>query len=221
MITALDSYLGWDEPEHKKGCKRPGWDVHYRTEDHQYRSTGYGEEPPRHKCTDEYCEHSNAFRRLIIRHVCKACGVALVISGERTEQTRISETSTQVLGYGLPPRQVAGLLLWPGHPWLRMGMLEDGEEPHDFVVTRPRVREVTPETVMGQLTLGRGKLNGLVWTALAVPSKDGRYGLTAQLRFRHANDGKGGGGKPMRTLTAAARWIGARLAEDTGSAGAA
>ncbi|GGN47237.1 hypothetical protein [Streptomyces fuscichromogenes] len=220
MITGLSSYLGWEEPQHKKGCKRSGWDVHYRTEDHQYRSTGYGEEQPQHKCADEDCDHGTGFSRLIVRHVCKGCGAALVISAEKTPETRVEETSTRVLGYGLPPRQVAGLLLWPAHPWLRIGML-DAEEPHDFVVTRLKVREVTPETVVGQLTLGRGKLNGLVWTALAVPSADGgRYGL-GQVRFVHANDGRGGGGKPLRTVNAAARWIAARLAEQPETAGAA
>ncbi|MFK0155402.1 hypothetical protein ACIQVK_25415 [Streptomyces sp. NPDC090493] len=219
MITALDSYLGWQEPEHKDGCKRPKWEVHYRTEDHQYRGSGYGESRPRHECPDEDCEHGNSFARLLVRLVCRSCGAAQIISGEKTPETGVSTSSTQVLGYGLPPRQVAGLLLWPGHPWLRVGMLE-AEEPHDFVVTRPGVREVTRESVVGQITQGRGKLRGLVWTTLAVPNPDGRYGLTAQLRFQHANDGQGSGGSPLRTIGAAARWIGARLAEQPG-AGAA
>ncbi|MBK3630404.1 hypothetical protein JHN59_37530 [Streptomyces sp. MBT49] len=213
MISPLDTYLGWDEPEHRDGCKRPKWDIGMRTEKDVFRHVErYGEPQPKHACPDEYCDHGTSFDKVMVRLVCRSCGVAHVISGEMGHQTGHTETSTQVLGYGLAPRQAAGLLLWPGHPWLSAGMLA-ADEPHDFVLTRIGVKQVTADTVVGQITQSRGKLGGIVWTALAVPDPNGQYGYGQLLRWAHANDGRGRGGAALRSIPAAARWIGARLAE--------
>lgn len=213
-LYGLATYLGWEQHQHHDGCKRPAWDVGIRTVENEYRYAGsYHEERPKHGCPVEYCAHGNSFTKLVVRLVCHSCGAAQVVTGEHTEDTGGTTSDTRQLAYGLAPRQVAGLLLWPAQPWLDLGRLSS-EEPHDFVVTRPKVKRVTEETVVGQITQGMGKLRGRVWTTLAVPDPAGPYGLTSHLRYAQANDGHGRGGSPLRTIPAAARWIGARLAEN-------
>ncbi|MFG2699566.1 hypothetical protein [Streptomyces sp. NPDC048386] len=218
MSAPLETYLGWEKPQHNAGCRRTGWDIGIRTEERAYRYAGDGEPQAKHKCEDEFCTHGSFFTKTIVRLVCKACGAAYVIDGEKTEATGQTVTSTRYLGYGLPPLQKAGLLLWPARPQLGLGRAVS-DDPHDFVVTRTGVKEVTADTAVGQIIQSRGKLGGLVWTALAVPDPEGRYG-SQHIRWAHANDGHGQGGSPLRTVLAAARWIGARLAEQSG-AGAA
>ncbi|NEB00592.1 hypothetical protein [Streptomyces sp. SID13726] len=211
----LDTYLGWEQLQHLEDCKKPSWDIASRTDENARRYHGYGEPPLAHKCADECCTHGNTFTKTLVRIVCHSCGTARVVTVESSEDTGVSETSSRWLPYGLPPRPRAGLLLWPARPWLDVGGAR-GEEPYDFVVTRTGVKAVTKDTVVGQLTQGRGKLGGLVWTALAVPDPEGRYGYGQHLRFMHSNDGQGRGGSPLRTVLAAARWVGARLAEMPG-----
>ena len=219
MKSALDTYLGWDTPEHFKGCKRPAWDVAVRRDTHEYRrDRGFGEPPVRHSCPDEYCEHGNSFAKVSVRIVCTSCGAAQLVTGEESDDTGNSTTSTKYLAYGLPPRQAGGLLLWPARPWLDRGRAND-PEPHDFVVTRTGVKNVTEDVIVGQLTQGHGKLRGLVWAALAVPDPDGQYGFGQPVRFVRCNDGRGNGGSPLRTVTTAARWVGAQLAEHQVKAG--
>ncbi|MGW4733857.1 hypothetical protein ACWEQC_32625 [Streptomyces shenzhenensis] len=219
MTTPLDTYLGWEQPEHLTGCKRPAWDVTFRREESAYRSSWHGAPAPKHACPEpeEDCGHGNFFTKLVVRIVCASCGAAQVITGEDTPDTGVSTTSTRWLGYGLPPRRAAGLLLWPAHPWLDVGRAVSAE-PHDFVVTGPKARQVTDDTVVGQIAQNRGKLGGLVWSALAVPDPKGQFGFGPRIRFAHAHDGRGRGGTPLRTVNAAARWIGARLAEQSGRA---
>ncbi|MFC8676716.1 hypothetical protein ACFUEN_29025 [Streptomyces griseorubiginosus] len=212
MKSPLDTYLGWEQPRHHNDCARPVWDIGIRTEEGVVRSGGHMGEIVKHACTDEFCTHRGTFDQTVVRLVCKSCGMAQVISGEKTEDTGISDTGTKWLGYGLKPRQAVGLLLWPAEPWLSFGR-GVSDEPYDFVVTRAKVKTVTEDTVVGQITQGRGKHNGLVWTALAVPDPAGRYGAGQRLKWVHANDGRGRGGTPLRTITGAARWIGARLDE--------
>jgi len=212
VTSALDSYLGWEKPGHRRGCAKPAWDVSLRTEEKKYRHVDYVEAPLKHECPDEYCRHGNSFDRAVVRIVCYSCGAARVITGEKTEDTGESITSATHLGYGLPPRKVAGLLLWPGIPWLDVGRLREAE-PHDFVVTRLKTKEVTKDTLVGQISQSRGDRGGVVWTALAVPSPTGQFGYVSAVSFEHANDGRGRGGSPLRSVAAAARWIGTRLAE--------
>ncbi|MFI8531095.1 hypothetical protein ACIGMX_12680 [Streptomyces aquilus] len=214
MRSTLDTYLGWSELQHAEGCKRPLVKTAWRRDEKQWRrSPGFGEPPVKHSCTGgEYCAHGDCFTQLTVRIVCVTCGAAQLITGEDTEATGISTTSTKHLGYGLVPRQAAGLLLWPGTPWLDYGRA-GSEEPHDFVVTRTGVRKVTQDVVVGQITQGRGKLNGLIWSTLAVADPEGRYGFGQPVRYVHCNDGQGQGGSPLRTVKAAARWVAARLAE--------
>lgn len=212
MKSALDTYLGWEQPTHRKGCTRPVWDIGIRTEEDVVRPGSHMGAVAKHDCSDEFCSHRSTFTQTVVRLVCKSCGAAQEITGEKTEDTGISWTSTSMLGYGLKPRQAAGLLLWPAQPWLDLGRA-NSPEPHDFVVTRLKVKTVTEDTVVGQITQGAGRQGGLLWTALAIPHPDGQYGFGQRLRFIHANDGRGRGGSPLRTIPAAARWIGAHLAE--------
>jgi hypothetical protein len=220
VISALDTYLGWEQPQHHAGCKRPVWDVAVRREVRVYRHPWHGEPPLKHDCPEEDCGHGNTFGQVMVRIVCRSCGAAQVVTGEDTPDTGIRTTDAEVLGYGLPPRQAAGLLLWPGEPWLHHDLCARKDERHDFVVTRPRVKQVTADVVVGQITQGRGKQGGVVWTALAVPDPEGQFGFGQRLRWTHANDGRGRGGSALRTIAAAARWIGARLAEHESAGGA-
>lgn len=216
MRSVLDTYVGWDKPEHLKGCKRPSWDIGIRTEVSEYRPyRGFGETVHKHDCTDECCQHGNTYDKTVVRIVCRSCGAARVVTGESTEDTRDTPTNTQWLGYGLAPRQQAGLLLWPAKPWLDRHLVD---ELHDYVLTRTGVKQVTADAVVGTLIQGQGKLGGRLWTALAVPDPDGEYGFLQPVRFAHANDGRGRGGAPLRTLGSAARWVAARLAERSESA---
>ncbi|MEU5111676.1 hypothetical protein AB0G64_09270 [Streptomyces longwoodensis] len=218
----MDTYLGWEEPGHMDGCRRPAWDVSLRREDQVYRQTWPGGEPPlQHACPEEDCAHSNRFDRVSVRLVCRSCGAARIVTGEETEETGQTLTSTKHLGYGLAPRQAAGLRLWPAEPWLSAGRAVSSE-PHDFVVTRLTVKKPTADTVLGQIMQGRGKQGGLIWTALAVLSPDGPFGY-GDYRWAYCNDGHDvRGGRVLRTVAGAASWISARLAEhEAATAGAA
>ncbi|MEU9972315.1 hypothetical protein [Streptomyces sp. NPDC051014] len=217
MISALDTYLGWETPRHFKGCKRPVWDVTLRTDENEYRPHQLGEPAPKHSCAEEFCSHSNKYDRLTVRILCRSCGAAIVVRSEESKETGRTETSTKWTAYGLPPRQMAGLLLWPAVPWLDFGRASS-DEPHDFVITRTGVKEVTKDTVVGQLAQDRGRRGGLLWTATAVPDPDGEFGWGTPIRWAHRNDGRGQGGSPLRTLRGAARWVGARLAEQMAGA---
>lgn len=220
MKSPLDTYLGWEQPTHHQGCTRPVWDIGIRTEEDAVRSGGRMGQIVKHACCDEFCSHHGTFTQTVVRLVCKSCGAAQVIYGEKTEDTGAVITSTKWLGYGLPPRKAAGMLLWAAEPFLRTGRA-NGPEPHDYVVTRAKAKAVTEDTVVGQITQSRGSQGGLVWTALAVPDPEGPYGFGQMLRWAHANDGRGRGGSPLRTVTAAARWIGDRMADtEHASAGA-
>ncbi|MEY2249374.1 hypothetical protein AB8A21_41785, partial [Streptomyces sp. BF23-18] len=193
------------------------WDIGFRTEDREVRIRGFGEERPQHKCPDEGCEHGNAFDKVVVRIVCQSCGAAHLITGESTRDTPALRASTEILGYGMAPRQMASLLLWPGHPYLDLGSYRS-DHPHDFVLTRTKAKAVTEDTVVGQITQSRGDRGGIVWTALAVPDPQGPYGYGQRIRWAHANDGRGRGGSPLRSVGSAARWIAARLAEQPAGA---
>ncbi|MDN3021568.1 hypothetical protein [Streptomyces sp. S.PB5] len=220
MSSVLDTYLGWETLPHLTGCKRPALDIGWRRSEHTYRRhRGFGEPHHNHKCQDEYCEtHGNTFTEIRVRIVCTSCGAARVLTGEDTDDTRDTPTSSARLGYGLPPRQKAGLLLWPATPWLDFGDRRD--EPHDFVVTRTGVKTVTAKAIVGTLTQGDGKLRGRIWACLAAPDPEGQFGFSTPLRFAYCNDGRGRGGSPLRSVGAAARWVAARLAEYEATGGA-
>lgn len=213
MKRVQDSYLGWELLTHLKGCKQPSWEVSVRLDDDapRYHSSLAHEDRAEHGCKDEHCTHRNRFDALVVRVVCRSCGMVEMITGEQTEDTGRSTGSTRMLGYGLPPRRVAGLLLWPGEPWLNIGRA-NSPEPHDFLVTATGVKRVTKDVVLGQITQGRGRRGGVNWTGSAGPNERGAYGYgLGQLSWDHAQDG-------FKTPAGAAKWVAARLAEAVGGA---
>lgn len=213
MRSVQETYLGWEELTHRKGCARTGFEVSVRRNDDalRYHSGLAHEERVEHRCKDGYCGHRTKFSETVVRIVCRSCGVAEVITGEDTEDTGRTTTSTKALGYGLPPRRLAGLLLWPGDPWLSIGRA-NAAEPHDFLVTRPGITRVTKEDVAGQITQGRGKRGAVTWTAAAIPREEGPYGMFDRIRWAQVQDG-------LKTLAAAAKWTAAELAAERGTSG--
>lgn len=200
------TYLGWERLTHARICKKPSWEVDVRTDDETRYRGRYGEPRPAHKCDDEDCGHGNSFAQITVRVVCRSCGIAEVITGEHNDDTGRSTTRISTLGYGMAPRKVAGLFLWPGQPWLALGRAATGE-PHDFLVTatRPAGDLVTAADVVGQITQSRGQRGGVVWNALAVADPAGPYG-TYRVReglvaFRFCQEGT------LRSIAAAAKWI--------------
>lgn len=205
MTTALGTYLGWDLLAHRPDCKRPSWVVDIKTVGHTGRPFHEGDQ--KHACPNEDCGHASSFEETTVRIVCPSCETAYVITGE---DVRHGTTPLRYLRYGLPPRKLAGLYLWPAEPWLDFGRLSS-DEPHDFVVTGARVDRVTAADVVGVITQGRGKRGGILWAATAVQDPNGQYsGLSYRsgIKFAAATD-------VPRTVAAAAKWCAARLAEKT------
>ncbi|MFM9563284.1 MULTISPECIES: hypothetical protein [Streptomyces] len=214
MKSVQDTYLGWEELTHRKGCAKSGFEVSVRRNDdaRRYHSGLAHEDRVEHGCKDGYCGHRNTFSEMVVRIVCRSCGAAEVITGEQTDDTGRTTTSTRQLGYGLPPRRLAGLLLWPGDPWLSVGRAVSSD-PFDFLVTRTGVKHITEPDVVGQITQGRGKLGGVMWTACAVPNQDGPYGTFDRIRWAQVRDG-------FKTPAAAAKWITIELDAVSGTGGA-
>ncbi|WP_171111281.1 MULTISPECIES: hypothetical protein [unclassified Streptomyces] len=199
MTTVQATYLGWEQPEHLAACKRPQWLVDFRTDEGEFRERYSGDA---HKCPNDQCGHADRYSRTTVRIVCPSCQAAFVFRGEGDFSSGMTANTTH--GYGLPPRKVAGLLLWPGEPFLNFGRLSS-DEPYDFLVTRPGVTRVTRADVVGAIMQSRGKLGGVTWTAATDP-RDSKY-----LRGRIDWARNSGGDKPLRSVTAAAKWIAAQL----------
>ena len=199
MTSALETYLGWEEPQHLASCKRPAWSVDVRTDQGEFRGRHDGEA---HACRNEDCAHGDRYDRTTVRIVCRSCQAALVVHGEDAHTSQ-GTTGHTTHGYGQQPRTMAGLLLWPGEPWLNIGRLRS-DEPYDYVVTRKGVTRVTEADVVGVITQGRGKRGATVWDAGALPTP-GKY---VRLNWGCTNKDK-----PARSVAAAAKWIAARLAE--------
>lgn len=207
MTTVQSTYLGWETPRHLSGCKRPAWTVDFRTDPEEFRRRHDG---VAHGCPNEDCQHGDRYPRTTVRLVCTSCQAAVVIRGEECGISR-GMTANTTHGYGLPPRRVAGLLLWPGEPFLDLGHLRS-DEPYDFLVTRPGVQRVTRADVVGVIMQTRGKRNAVTWSAATDP-RDSKY-LRGRIDWsRHSGDDK-----TLRSVTAAAKWIAAQLT-DTASGG--
>ncbi|MEU3254238.1 hypothetical protein [Streptomyces sp. NPDC006997] len=209
MSRAIDTYLGWSQPQHLGDCKRPDWAVDVRTEPREWRDR-HGDAP--HDCPNDSCAHGDYYAETTVRIVCRSCQSAVVITGEECH-TSEGSTAHTTHGYGLPPRRAAGLLLWPGEPWLNLGHLRR-DEPYDYVVTRTGERRVTADNVVGQISQGRGRRGAVIWHAAAVSDPDGPHGLKP-VRWAYAT----GDASPLRSVGAAARWVGARLAEHASGGG--
>lgn len=212
MKSTQDTYLAWRSLRHAEGCRRPAWEVAFRTDETDHRDgvfSRFAEEPVKHSCPDVDCRHDNSYEKLAVRVVCRCCGSAHLLTGEYHSQ---HHTTTARIGYGLPPRKASGLWLWPGDPWLRVLRDETGE-PFDFLVTAGRVEQVTQADMVGQITQSRGKRGAVIWTAAAVPTPDGPYGAGLGMRWAHAKEG-------FKTPAAAAKWIAIELDAVSGTGGA-
>jgi hypothetical protein len=201
VTTALETYLGWEELQHLAGCPKPAWSVDVRTDLDELRKGYRGE----HTCPNEECGHSNRYERTTVRIVCRSCQAAVVIRGEDVSTSRGMTVNT-TWGYGQKPRTMAGLLLWPGEPWLNVGRLSSNE-PYDYVVTRTGVTQVTEADIVGIITQHRGKRGAVTWQAGALPTP-GKY---ARLNWGRTSEDK-----PLRTIAAAAKWIAAQLEAQDG-----
>ncbi|MEU2505994.1 hypothetical protein ABZ621_14920 [Streptomyces sp. NPDC007863] len=189
-LSVQDVHLGWRELPHGAECPRPSWTVDVRDDEH-YRSS-YGGATERHSCPNEDCEHGGSYSRTTVRVVCLACRVAHVISGESRSSW---SSTTRAIGFGEPPRKVAGVYLWPGEPWF-------DDEPHEFLVSRVKPRRLTAEDVIGEIHEGRGPRGGKQFSAVALPTPNGAYGLRA-LRWDRAREN-------FASCSAAAKWIAAQ-----------
>lgn len=200
MTTVQDTYLGWEQPEHLASCKQPAWNVDFRTDPEEFRHRHDG---VAHSCPNEGCQHGDRYPRTTVRVVCTSCQAATVISGEDCGISQ-GRAATTTYGYGLPPRRIAGLLLWPGEPFLDFGRLST-DEPYDLLVTQPGVQRVTRADVVGVIMQTRGKRGGVVWSA-AVGPRDSKY-----LRGRIDWSRNSGDDQVLRSVTAAAKWVAAQL----------
>ena len=203
MTTVQSTYLGWEQPEHKAGCKKPAWSVDFRTDPEEFRYRYNGGDSRPHECPNEDCGHGDRYPRTTVRVVCTSCQAAVVIVGEHCHASR-GATATTTRGYGLPPRRVAGLLLWPGEPFLDFGRL-GSDEPYDFLDTRPGVKAVTRADVVGVIMQTRGKRGGVTWSAATDP-RDSKY-----LRGRIDWARNSGDDSTMRSVTAAEKRVAAQL----------
>ncbi len=204
MTTVTATYLGWDELQHFDGCTKPAWTVDMRTEPDTFRRPVSVD---KHECPVEECWHGSRYERTTVRIVCLSCQAACTVESEDGVRRGSSKTVTD--GYGQPPRRIAGLLLWPGDPFLSWGRMST-DEPWDFIVTRPGVTRVTQDDVVGVISQARGKRGALCWSVVAVRDEAGPYGLRP-LRFAHAAE-------RLRSVPATAKWIAAQLVDASGGA---
>ncbi|EPD63143.1 hypothetical protein [Streptomyces sp. HGB0020] len=209
MTTVQSTYLGWEQPEHLASCKRPTWSVDFRTDEDEIRGRDGGDA---HACANDECQHGDRYPQITVRIVCTSCQAAVVIRGEHGYTSR-GMTANTTYGYGLPPRKLAGLLLWPGEPFLDFGR-QRTDEPYDLLVTRLGVKRVTRENTVGVIMQTRGKRGAVTWSA-AVGPRDSKY-LRGRIDWsRHSGDDA-----TLRTVTAAAKWIAAQLASSDADGGA-
>ncbi|MDX2696238.1 hypothetical protein, partial [Streptomyces ipomoeae] len=161
------TYFGWDQLTHTTTCQEPSWDVDVS---HTLTTRPLADSAITHGCPDQHCTHSGALDRVTIRVICRGCDTAHVISGEALTRT---VTTTAALGYGQPPRETAGLYLWPGRPVLHgWGPGPSGldDQPHEYLVTTTRVDRLTPGDCVGAIGRHRTTLGAPRWWAGAIPT---------------------------------------------------
>ncbi|WP_405960558.1 hypothetical protein OG235_24500 [Streptomyces sp. NBC_00024] len=162
-----NTYFGWGQLPHTTTCTSPAWDVDVR---HDLGTRPLTAAELTHHCPDEHCAHTGAFDRVTVRVICRSCGTAHVITGEALART---VTTTQALGYGQAPRQIAGLYLWPGRPVLHgYGPGRSGldDQPYEYLVTTTLVDRLTPGDCVGAIGRHRTAGGHPRWWAGAIPT---------------------------------------------------
>ncbi|MEI5522485.1 hypothetical protein WB388_17940 [Streptomyces brasiliscabiei] len=160
-----NAYFGWDELTHTTSCPSPRWDVDVR---HDLGIRPVADGAVRHGCSDQNCGHEGGLDRVTVRVICRSCDTAHVITGESLTRT---VTTTDALGYGQRPVQVAGLYLWPGRPVLHgYGPGPSGldDKPHEYLVTTALLDRLTPEDCVGAIGRHRTAGGHLRWWAGAI-----------------------------------------------------
>lgn len=149
------TYFGWNQLTHTTTCASPSWDIDVR---HDLGIRPLADGTILHGCPDQNCGHEGALDRVTVRVICRSCDTAHVITGESLTCT---VTTTQSLGYGQAPREVAGLYLWPGRPVLHgWGPGRSGldDQPYEYLVTATLVDRLTPDDCVG--AIGRHRTAG-------------------------------------------------------------
>lgn len=200
-MRLTDTYLGWDQLTHGINCAAPAWDIDVRREEGAHPLSH--RQDLQHSCSNENCSHHNLFTRVTVRVICRSCTTAHLISGEDLTQER---TTTEAIGYGQPPRRMAGLYLWPSEPVLfgyGPGTSGHDDQPRSYLATAHLVERVTPQDCVG--VIGRhptARSRELWWaSAISIPLP-GR--LTAEYGLNWARRAS-----ELPSLDAAAEWIAA------------
>ncbi|MEV4863222.1 hypothetical protein [Streptomyces ossamyceticus] len=188
MHLIEDLYLGWQPLTHTITCPNPVWDTVELRHDDGVRPVLQGDEP--HSCANDLCGHENGFTRVQVRLLCDDCQTVYTLAGDGLG---IACTTTALTGWGQPPRKTCGVWLWPGQPATAEG------EPHDYLVTRDRVTQVTRANLAGLITAYRDSEGRPRWIAGADPNPDGAHQIHS-LTFTHRSAG-------LETLEDAARWV--------------
>ncbi len=189
-----ETYFGWQDLPHSIVCAQPVWEIDVR------RDTGAHPLPHRedlqHDCPNPHCDHAGTFPRVTVRLICRSCDTVHLISGEDLGSTGIC--TTQTIGYGARPRQMAGLYLWPGP-------LGAGYQVYEYLVSARPVGRLRPKDCVGQIGQHPTARGPQLWWARAIrtqPPVPGR--LDWQRRTSE-----------QPSLDAAAEWIAAALTHTT------
>ncbi|MBE4790968.1 hypothetical protein [Streptomyces caniscabiei] len=142
------TYFGWNQLTHTDNCTDPAWTIDVR---HDLGIRPLANGTILHGCPDQHCAHEGGLDRVTVRAVCRSCRTAHLITGEALTRTT---TTTDAIGYGQPPREIAGLYLWPSRPVLhghgpgRSGL---DDQPHEYLVTTTPVDRLTPDDCIGAI----------------------------------------------------------------------
>ncbi|MGW9067932.1 hypothetical protein ACWGQT_00570 [Streptomyces yangpuensis] len=195
---AIDTYLGWESFSHAKDCKNPREETLWRSNPAYLGREG----GPKHTCANEYCDHQDRYDKLEVRILCRSCGVVRELSGVHHGY---GTTLTAVIGYGLAPTRASGLWLYPGEKLFRDTL----GDPWDYMVSEKKLERLREADVVGVIGQGRGKRGAVLWSAAAHPIFRPSHfeRSTPDVTYRTKTD------QTFKTITAAARWIAARLEE--------
>ncbi|WP_329492601.1 hypothetical protein OG618_37625 (plasmid) [Kitasatospora sp. NBC_01246] len=203
MLNGLEPHLRYLPVEHREGCTK-GWEVAV------FENTGHRRYPDKgHACkvneTDPEgydCSHGDTFEQTTVRLLCRGCGAAVELDGERVRQR---EHAPEDIGIDLAPKRVGDLWL---HAGPRRGLYEGN--PGWYVVATRKTGPLTEADVVGEITIGTTKRGAIVWSAAA--------GLDIRANQQHGDFFRHGWHRrsadtTFKTPTAAARWVAGQLAE--------